>query len=67
MADLTLQVATHLCFEALPYYPVPDQAYLGRTGIVQWLERRTRDRNVAGSNPCWSGGRIYFSRVDFLY
>ena len=27
-------------------------------GIVQWLERRTRDQKVAGSNPCWSGGRI---------
>ena len=34
-------------------------------GIAQWLERRTRDWNVAGSNPCWSGGRIFFSRVDF--
>ena len=21
---------------------------------------------VAGSNPCWNGGRIFFSRVDFL-
>ena len=35
-------------------------------GIAQWLERRTLDRNVAGSNPCWSGGRIFFSRVNFL-
>ena len=35
-------------------------------GIAQWLERRTRDRKVAGSNPCWSGGRIFFSRVNFL-
>ena len=35
-------------------------------GIVQWLERRTRDRKVAGSNPCRSGGRIFFSRVNFL-
>ena len=32
----------------------------------QWLERRTRDRKVAGSNPCRSGGRIFFSRVNFL-
>ena len=31
------------------------------TGIAQWLERRTRDRKVAGSNPCRSGGRIFFS------
>ena len=35
-------------------------------GIAQWLERRTRDWRVAGSNPCWSGGRIFFSRVNFL-
>ena len=35
-------------------------------GIAQWLERRTRDWKVAGSNPCWNGGRIFFSRVDFL-
>ena len=35
-------------------------------GITQWLERRTRDRKVAGSNPCRRGGRILFSRVNFL-
>ena len=35
-------------------------------GIAQWLERRTRDWKVADLNPCWSGGRIFFSRVDFL-
>ena len=35
-------------------------------GIAHWLERQTRDRKVAGSNPCWSGGRIFFSRVNFL-
>ena len=34
--------------------------------MAQWLERKTRDWKVAGSNPCWSGGRIFFSRVDFL-
>ena len=37
-----------------------------RAGMAQWLERRTRDWKVAGSNPCRSGGRIFFSRVDFL-
>ena len=36
-----------------------------RAGIAQWLERRTRDRKVAGSNPCKSGGRIFFSGVNF--
>ena len=35
-------------------------------GIAQWLEHRTPDWKVAGSNPCWNGGRIFFSRVDFL-
>ena len=35
-------------------------------GIAQWLEHRTRDWKVAGSNPCWNGGKIFFSRVDFL-
>ena len=35
-------------------------------GIAQWLEHWTRDWKVTGSNPCWNGGRIFFSRVDFL-
>ena len=35
--------------------------------IAQWLERLTRDRKVADSNPCWSGGIMFFSRVNFLY
>ena len=34
-------------------------------GIACWLERRTRDRKVASSNPGRSGGRIFFSRVNF--
>ena len=46
---------------SLPPPPPP----LG-AGIAQWLEHRTRDWKVAGSNPCWNGGRIFFSRVDFL-
>ena len=29
-------------------------------GIACWLERRTRDQKVASSNPCTSGGRIFF-------
>ncbi len=44
----------------------PIDETVGKAGIAQWLERRTRDWKVAGSNPCWSGGRIFFSRVDFL-
>ena len=35
-------------------------------GIAQWLQRWTRDWKVAGSNPCRSGGRIFFSMVNFL-
>ena len=35
-------------------------------GLVQWLERRTRDRNVARSNPCRSGGGFFLSGVNFL-
>ena len=34
--------------------------------IACWLERRNRDRKVASSNPGRSGGRIFFSRVDFV-
>ena len=36
-----------------------------RAGIVQWLERRTRDKKVAGSSPGRSGGKVFFSRVTF--
>ena len=36
------------------------------SGIAQLLERRTRDWKVAGSNPCRSGGIIFFSDVNFL-
>ena len=43
-----------------------DSSIVRAPGIAQWLERRTRDRKVAGSNPCWSGGRTFFSRVNFL-
>ena len=35
-------------------------------GIACWKERRTRDRKVASSNPGSSGGRIFFSRVNFV-
>ena len=39
---------------------------LRTAGIAQRLERRIRDLKVAGSNPCRSGGSIFFSKVDFL-
>ena len=38
----------------------------GRDGGSSVVERRTRDRNVSGSKPGRSGGRIYFSGVNFL-
>ena len=34
--------------------------------IAQWLEHRTHDRKVPGSSPGRSGGRSFFSRVNFL-
>ena len=33
-------------------------------GIAEWLERRTRDWKIPGT--CRSGGRIFFSRVNWL-
>ena len=35
-------------------------------GIAQWLEHQTHDLKVPGSSPGRSGGRIFFSRVNFL-
>ena len=35
-------------------------------GIAQWLECQIRDLKVPGSSPGRSGGRIFFSRVNFL-
>ena len=35
-------------------------------GIACWLERLTRDRKVASSNPGRSSRRIFFSRVNFV-
>ena len=35
-------------------------------GVAQWLECRTCEWKVTGSNPCGSGGRIVFSRVNIL-
>ena len=35
-------------------------------GMACRLERRTRDRKVASSNTGRSGGRIFFSRVNFV-
>ena len=37
-----------------------------RTTALEWLERRTHDRKVPGSSSGRSGGKIFFSRVNFL-
>ena len=80
LRPLPVQLCRSLCgviylFSFLPiYFFTWNQWYimantlkmLTGAGIAQWLEHRTRDWKVAGSNPCWNGGRIFFSRVDFL-
>ena len=51
----------------LQFKPSLSFILLWGAGIAQWLEHRTRDWKVAGSNPCGCNGeRIFFSRVDFL-
>ena len=37
-----------------------------RAGTTEVVERRTYDRKVASSNQGRSGGRIFFSRMNFL-
>ena len=37
-----------------------------QTGIACWLERQTCGWKVANSNPSRSGGRFFFSRVNFV-
>ena len=37
-----------------------------RAGIPCWLERQTRNRMVASSNPGRSGGKNFFSGVNFV-
>ena len=70
-----------LCFAVacllacLPPRPCFDLACLltchRRAGIAQWLEHRTCDQKVVGSNPCRNGGRmfssIHFRRVSIAY
>ena len=40
------------------------ELYWGAT-TAQWLDRRTRDRKVAGSSPSRKGGENFFSGVIF--
>ena len=55
----------------LPVVYVPFHLFLvcvcvGGAGIACQLERRSRDRKVASSNPGRSSRRIFFSRVNFV-
>ena len=43
-----------------------DKALCRGAGMAQWLEHRTRHWKVAGSSPCRSGGRNFFSGVSLL-
>ena len=58
----------HLFCAVLFLYPSVCCRRLSRraAGIAQWLERRTHYRQVSGSSPSRSGGRIFFPRVNFL-
>ena len=62
VSDRTL-VWTHKRFKRTLsiYYDIDTIA-----GIAHWLERQTRDRKVPGSSSGRSGGRIFFSRINFL-
>ena len=42
------------------------QLYIPGSRESVLVERRTRDRKVASSNPGRGGGRIFFSRVNFV-
>ena len=63
----SLMLSSHLVFCLpclLPPFTVPCKTVSGK--IACWLQRRTRDRKVASSNPGRSRGRIFFSRVNFV-
>ena len=67
LATLWTMWVPHPLSRAFFYSFAIPPSYNRGAGIAQWLERRTRDWKVAGSNPCRSGGRSFFSRVNFLY
>ena len=58
----SLSVFCLFVFNALPVLLFPKHVYLNRDSLL--VERRTRDRKVASSNPGRSGGRIFLSRVN---
>ena len=34
--------------------------------LAELVEHQTRDQKVVSSDPCWSNGRIFFSKVNLL-
>ena len=71
---VTVEAYLQLCDKSLPDFSNNNSVWQGKTrnsflvreaGIVCWLERRTPDRKAASSNPGRSGGRNFFSKVNF--
>ena len=60
------QLTQEVCALQFQIKELEKEVSLETARIAQWLERRTRDRKVAGSSPGRSGVRIFFSRVNFL-
>ena len=54
--DVCMYACMHVCMHVCLY-----------VRIAQFVQRRTRDRKVASSNPSRSRGRMFYSRVNFLY
>ena len=63
---LTYRFSSSSSFQNRPPLLPTDRTKGTGVGIAQWLEHWTCDWKVVGSNPCRSGGRIFFSRVDFV-
>ena len=66
---LTVENTTGGCDGCLRQYQCKKQQASCDTwedGIAQWLERWSRDQKVSGLSHSRSGGRIFFSRVNFL-
>ena len=70
------QVAQHLIFITTAKYEcrwkkIINCLHFGymsqeEAGTACWLERQTHDQKIVSSNPSRSGGRIFFSRVNFV-
>ena len=70
---LKRQCVQHRWARTLMYTPVPlsvankTRNWLQNQAITCWSERWTREQKIASLNPSRSGGRIFFSRVNFVY